>query len=417
MTSPADMRRALEDALVADPDDRAAHMAYADWLMEQGDPRGEFIQVQLALEDEGRSAAERKGLREREAALLKAHARQWLGSLADYLIDARDATPPRAAAVDPRLAAWERLFGAPLDQPGPEEVAADPGILDRRGYVFQFTRGWLASLSIRRLTEEFAGVLALAPAARLLQRLTVRDGEDYDPPLAPLAGSDWVGRLRAFQLGQEDGPCHVGAEGAVTVIARMTRLEELRLFAHRVDTERLFALQTLGHLRVLQIDHLRDYPLERLAENSALGKLTHLLIHPHAIEPGDEEPHLRLAHLSGVVNSPHLNSLTHLRFRLSDAGDEGCREVVRSGILTRLKVLDLRGGTVTDEGARVLAACPDLHRLELLDLSRNALTGEGLDALRAAGIQVVAEGQWRRGPQGGVEDLGEMEFLYEGDWE
>src|SRR5262249_7189339 len=41
--SPA--QRALEQALVENPDDLAAHGAYADYLMEQGDPRGEFIQV------------------------------------------------------------------------------------------------------------------------------------------------------------------------------------------------------------------------------------------------------------------------------------------------------------------------------------------------------------------------------------
>src|SRR5207253_2108348 len=36
------MRSALEEALFANPDDVANHMAYADWLAEQGDPRGEF---------------------------------------------------------------------------------------------------------------------------------------------------------------------------------------------------------------------------------------------------------------------------------------------------------------------------------------------------------------------------------------
>src|SRR5436190_22265883 len=52
-------RRALEQALAEDPDDLAAHSAYADLLVELGDPRGEFIQVQLALEREGLDAAER----------------------------------------------------------------------------------------------------------------------------------------------------------------------------------------------------------------------------------------------------------------------------------------------------------------------------------------------------------------------
>jgi uncharacterized protein (TIGR02996 family) len=55
----------LENAILANPDDLGAHAAY-DWLIEQGDPRGEFIQVQLALEDPKKSAKERKELQKRE---------------------------------------------------------------------------------------------------------------------------------------------------------------------------------------------------------------------------------------------------------------------------------------------------------------------------------------------------------------
>jgi uncharacterized protein (TIGR02996 family) len=81
------MREALEGTLFANPDDLASHMAYADYLAEQGDPRGEFIQVQLALEDEGKPAAERKRLQQREQELLDAHQREWLGGLAPALLD------------------------------------------------------------------------------------------------------------------------------------------------------------------------------------------------------------------------------------------------------------------------------------------------------------------------------------------
>ena len=59
----------------------AGWRAYADYLAERGDPRGEFMQVQLALEDESRPAAERKKLAAREKALLKKHERDWLGAV------------------------------------------------------------------------------------------------------------------------------------------------------------------------------------------------------------------------------------------------------------------------------------------------------------------------------------------------
>src|SRR2546421_13075781 len=81
------LQRSLEAALVADRDDLGAHSAYADYLNEQGNPRGEFIQVQLALEDPKRSSAERARLQQREQELLAEHQRQWLGELSPYLLD------------------------------------------------------------------------------------------------------------------------------------------------------------------------------------------------------------------------------------------------------------------------------------------------------------------------------------------
>src|SRR5438876_2453146 len=81
------MRQALEEALFEDPNDLASHAAYADYLREQGDPRGEFIQVQLALEDPKRSPAERKKLQARERELLQEHQRAWLGELAPIILD------------------------------------------------------------------------------------------------------------------------------------------------------------------------------------------------------------------------------------------------------------------------------------------------------------------------------------------
>ena len=44
-------REAMEAALFDDPDDVVRHAAYADMLIEDGDPRGDFIRIQLQLED------------------------------------------------------------------------------------------------------------------------------------------------------------------------------------------------------------------------------------------------------------------------------------------------------------------------------------------------------------------------------
>src|SRR4051812_28638063 len=142
------MREALEQALLENPDDVASHMAYADYLRDQGDPRGEFIQVQLALEDPGRSPAERKKLHRREEELLAAHERAWLGELAPLLLSTEE---EEFELVKPEL--YHEWIGAP-----------------QVGY--SWTRGWLDRVECRYLTMEWTRKLGRAPIARLLNGLT-----------------------------------------------------------------------------------------------------------------------------------------------------------------------------------------------------------------------------------------------------
>jgi uncharacterized protein (TIGR02996 family) len=367
------LRDALEAALVANPDDLASHSAYADYLAEQGDPRGEFIQVQLALEDETKSSAERKRLRQREEELLKAHTREWLGELAPHLLDAE-----------------ERKWGPQTE--------------------YRFSRGWIDRVQIVRLSKPLAEAFCRTPLLRLLRELlVVEHSYDEDEPtgLEDLVEAPYFGNVRLFQLGPENN-CHIRGEQAVEFVRKMPRLEELRMYAHRVNTRELFALP-LPHLRVLHVYHTYDYPLEVLAANKSLGSLTTLALWPHGLEPDDHHAYISFEAVRALVHSPHLTGLTHLHVYLSDLGDEGCAEIVRSGTLKRLKVLDLWSGRITDEGARTLAACPDLRHLERLRIDQNYLTAAGLAALKATGVPVESKFQYH---EGSAED---NEYLFEGD--
>lgn len=64
-------------AVYANPDDDGARLVLADLLQQQGDPRGEFIALQLA----GTKSR-------REAALLRTYARDWLGPIAPAIAKA-----------------------------------------------------------------------------------------------------------------------------------------------------------------------------------------------------------------------------------------------------------------------------------------------------------------------------------------
>jgi uncharacterized protein (TIGR02996 family) len=396
------LREALEAALVENPDDLAAHAAYADHLQEEGDPRGEFIQVQLELEDESKTAAQRKKLAQREAALLEAHAKEWLGDLAPHLL-----------APEKKEKEW-----------------SDPT------YRYQFRRGWLDTLEATYYKLDFTRALAHAPQIRLLRCLylneesyqepgTYKIGDDpipedcYNPAVFGLLRSPYLGNVRVLRYGDPVGDdvdglnCHMDGRPALTLVKLMPHLEVLHLLAHDLDTSQLFGLRTLTNLRELLVYHEHNYPLHLLAKNPGFANLTHLLCHPHALEAGDGEPYIRLPQLRAVCRSKVLTRLAHLRLRMSDFGDKGVEEVVASGILKRLKVLDLSCGCITDAGAVVLAACPDLKNLELLALDYNCLTLTGIAALKATGVQkVVARNQWQ--PQA---VYGYPEYLFHGDME
>jgi hypothetical protein len=379
--------------------------------MEQGEPRGELIQVQLALEDPKLKAPERKKFQAREKELLEKHRAEWVGDWAD------------------KVSSHGPEGRGQLDLPGPKP--------------FRFVRGVLTEVTIDALTLACARAINAAPQLRLVRKLAVGgfayeepgtydEGDDtagaednYEPSGALFPKWPYFANLRSFQFGwtsdEEYGDfchfqCHLDGNKIVNLVQKMTLLEELYLFAHAVDCKKLFGLR-LPNLRVLQVYHSHDAPLEKLAANPTMTNLTHLLIHPHALEPGDE-PYIDLKDLKALVKSPHLPSLAHLRLRLAGFGDKGVEEIVQSGVLQRLKTLDLRHGRVSDEGAKLLAGCPDARGLELLDLSRNELTAEGIKALRALGLPAVrTEHQHESTADLGPEELAESEVFMEADYE
>lgn len=73
---------ALLAAVYDEPSADAPREVYADFLMSEGDPRGEFIQLQL-LRAAGRSTPQTE---RRELALLKKHGKEWLGPLLGVLV-------------------------------------------------------------------------------------------------------------------------------------------------------------------------------------------------------------------------------------------------------------------------------------------------------------------------------------------
>jgi uncharacterized protein (TIGR02996 family) len=360
------LREALEGALVEQPDELANHMAYADYLRDQGDPRGELIQIQLAQENRTLPDLERAQLALREGELL--------GKCGNILGDQLASLLTRE---DPYSGSTPR---------------------------YTIERGWLASVEVpNRLDHDLAHALATAPEARLLSRLVVGwlpnrfydSPGDFDlPDVIELLGRSgnlcnlrvlYLNTTHGFDPDQEGGgivynsrdELYLAGSSLWDWIATLPRLEELLLACRTMSTGQLFALPSLTNLRILQLYWTDDYPLEVLARNPALGRLTHLSCHTLAPDrDADELAYLGALQLSAVARSRHLSALTHLRFQKSDAGDEGVRTLIQSGLLGRLKFLDLALGIITDVGAELLSKA-DPGALEVLDVSDNAISPEG----------------------------------------
>lgn len=398
-------RQAFEEAIIANFDDLTTHAAYADLLHEEGNPHGEFIVVQLALEDERLGSAERRSFAAREQQLLDEHSAAWLGRLARH-------------------------------------VKAETG----EG-LFRFSRGWLETVRIRHATYRLMEWLAQAPLARFLQRLEIDysyedslgewddERQEMFPPLPipdgtpegnefylPLREAPFLATLRYLRIGEIRGGGEPywwfnssgNAELLSRVVERMPRLEELHMLNRtrgnpRFDPHPVFRLE-MPNLRVLRAYNLFDHASAVLAANASLKSLKQLRFHSHADDPcfSQRGPYLTLSDLRNILRSKHLQGLTHLEFRLSDVGDGGCAEVVQSGALKRLKVLDLRHGRITDEGVRHLVNSPDLRNLTWLDVSRNAISARGIDMLTRSGVPFEIDGQHA---------ANDAHWLIEGDWE
>lgn len=72
----------LLDAVLARPEDDEPRLVYADWLMERGDPRGEFIAVQCALarltKERKRTSPAYRAAANRARAIEREHLRKWV---------------------------------------------------------------------------------------------------------------------------------------------------------------------------------------------------------------------------------------------------------------------------------------------------------------------------------------------------
>jgi uncharacterized protein (TIGR02996 family) len=228
--------------ILAHPEDETARLAYADWLLEHGDPastdRAEFIQVQCQLArwsgefsgwDQWAEAAEKlPRLREREKELLDAHRAAW------------------AAGVLPLVDSLEfrRGFVENITLNAPNFLRHAPEIF-RRAPVLRL-----------RCTTPYGQMAALAQSP-YLGRLT---GLDFSSvamraqDLQALLASPHLGRLTDLNLSRtylQDAGARILADSP-----RLAQLRTLNLSFNQLTAEGVRALGRSRHLGPLRALHL-----------------------------------------------------------------------------------------------------------------------------------------------------------------
>ena len=371
MTTPEDF---LEQ-IVTDPDDDRPRLVYADYLMEQGDPRGELIAVQCRLarhaatcEDVGPLGP----LESRERALLRAYGKAW------------------SLDAETRLKFWGEL-----------------GF--RRGFIesLTFNGGFQSSYAQIREAAPLLRALSLAGLDDLadsdalagIEEITIRSGFPKMRELEALAASPHIAKLRRLGFVY----ANPSQKELWTFVSLPLQLEELSMgfygepFYGRLMLEQLAKEPHRRALRSLRIRWLRRLGmirelgtalpnLETLALDNA--DLTAADIHAIVVafpklvtlDIGDNDQRvadLDLAQL--LADAPALR-----RIRLSRLGleDRQAIALASSPHARRLVQLDLSTNKLSDAGAFALARSEHLGAIRRLALAANAI---GHDAKQAVG--------------------------------
>jgi uncharacterized protein (TIGR02996 family) len=389
-------------AILSAPDDDAPRLVLADQLLERGDPRGEFIRLQVEIARLPEERWEEKlALEERAAELWAEHrfrfvaddvgeaehaqwryergfaAMAWLDEgpvevlrrapLLRFLSLQRDFDVPSVVPLLAALPLLETLHVENLDVEDATKLVAAPVL-----------PGHLALSSARR---GVTAIVAASSAAGALRHLDVRssfvdDGDltalagmgqleelavfgDLQGDLAPLLRSDALVRLRALDMRIVD-------EALLAVSPFLPQLVKLRVGQH-LSLSSLSRATSLGDLTIWRTE---PYPAHELRVLAALRLPLHTLALPsHEIQPDGLE----------VLVAMGLTSLNLHRNLLA-----GGLAVLGTPAAASLRTLILSECRLTEEDAATLAASPHLADLTTLHLEQNSLGAEGWRRLIAS---------------------------------
>lgn len=365
---PTDEERPFVEAILDDLDDDTPRLVYADWLQDQGDPRGEFIRVQCELDSRPRDDPEYDALEARERALLKKHRAKWIkplpklkqqtwGSYSEFFAGRRWF---RRGLVEYFTIAKPKAFELHA-----EELAKGPS---RYVQFLEWSRNVTKAIVDSPLLPRLRGI-------GLAQRV-------YEAGLFPELDPERVAGLQELSA-HEQGLDSAGLTMLLDTL-RHTTLRALELGFNDLvaeDLDRLVAWEGFTNLRTLHLG-LNTGPrdaegilaaIPRLLESPRIAGLHELDLWGNDLGP---------AEAAAIASSPHLGRVVELKLNNNrDLGDEGVSLIARSKSLPSLRSLTLWSVRMGDEGAVAITESESSRSLAVLQIQDNTIASRGFEAI------------------------------------
>lgn len=229
-------------SILNSPDEIDEFLVYADWLLEQGDPRGDFIVSQIATKDPRTPMWQQTNHQKLADKIQLENWRNWVGEMATFL--------------------------------------------DRSLFLFKFERGFLSSLQLPYLSEEFAATLKSSPHCRFLRKLILLStpnvdpqGNDQSPDLVTglqlLREADFS-NLRTLEFSYNNGdPRARDGRPSFEIIHSMKRLTSLTIYGSITPSHYDFLFsKEMPNLVELHIeDPIGNGPINSLCQSSWMEQL------------------------------------------------------------------------------------------------------------------------------------------------
>jgi uncharacterized protein (TIGR02996 family) len=342
--------RDLLRAIIEDPEDDGKRLIYADWLDEQGDPRGEFIRVECELEILEKNSPRHKKLTKLRWELLEEHGKDWKKLFEKLGIECRFR---RGLISSAEMSAKQFLqYGeALMDQAPVTRLVLKP--FDRRTRLDQF--------------KHLAGCTLLSR----LSQLQLSSNEINDEELAVLVNSPYLKNLHTLLLiGNSVGPKGMKSLAASPHLANLTSLVLTGNTVQAIGAAALAGSKTLRHLHNLGLCQtcISDAGIEALSASSVVDQVTSLSVSWRHTSDVSIDTAITERGVAALARSPHFSKLESLDLGGNPIGDAGVIALANSPALKNLKTLDLADCGVTHVGAQALASSKSLASLVELRL-------------------------------------------------